>query len=65
MVLKLRKKCIFLQFCAVLSKKSSPLKQFTYMHLEGLVTHVQKIIMFIMLWLTVLEISVFTIEEFN
>ena len=37
---------------------STKSKQFTYMHLKGLVTHFQKMVLFIMLWLTVLEIRV-------
>ena len=40
-----------------------PLKQLTYVHLEGLVTHFQKMLLFIMLRLTVLKILVFEIEE--
>ena len=65
MVLKLSKKVHFLQFCADLRKKSKSVKaQFTYMHLKSLVTHFQKMVLFIMLWLTVLEILVFEIEEF-
>ena len=34
----------------------SLLKQFTYMHPKGLVTHFQKMILFIILWRTVSEI---------
>ena len=34
------------------------------MDLEGLVKNVQKMVLLIMLWLTVLEILVFEIEEF-
>ena len=34
------------------------------MHLEGLVTHFQKMVLFIMLWFAALEILVFEIEEF-
>ena len=40
------------------------IKQFAYIHLEGLVTHFQKMVLFIMLWITVLEILAFEIEEF-
>ena len=66
MVLKLSKKVHFLQFCADLSKKSKFIKAiFTYMHLKGLVTHFQKMVLFIVLWLTILEILVFEIEEFS
>ena len=39
-------------------------KQFTYMHLKGLVTHFQKMILVIMLWLTVPELLGFKVEEF-
>ena len=34
------------------------------MHLKGLIMHFQKMVLFIMLWLTVLEILVFEVEEF-
>ena len=34
------------------------------MYLEGLITHFQKMVLFNVLWLTVLEILVFKIEEF-
>ena len=34
------------------------------MYLEGLVTHFQQMVLFIMLWLTVLDMSVFETEEF-
>ena len=65
MVLKLSKKVHFLQFCADLSEKSKFIKAiFTYIHLKGLVTHFQKMVLFIVLWLTILEILVFEIEEF-
>ena len=33
------------------------------MHLKGLVTHFQKMVLFIMLWLTVLEVLGFEVEE--
>ena len=57
MVLKLSEKVHFLRFCADLSTKSKSIwKQFTYMHLKGLVRHFQKMVMFIVQWLTVLEI---------
>ena len=52
-------------FCAYLSKKSKSIKQFTYMHLKGLVTHFQKMVLFIMLWLTVSEILEFEICWFS
>ena len=38
------------------SRNLSLLKQFTYMHPKGLVTHLQKMVLFIMLWPTVSEI---------
>ena len=64
MILKLSKKKAFFKFCADLSKKHLVmLKQFTYMHLKGLVTHFQKMSLFTMLWLNVLKILVFEIEE--
>ena len=34
------------------------------MYLEGLVTQFEKMVLFIMLWLTILELLVFEIEEF-
>ena len=34
------------------------------MYLEGLIAHFHKMVLFIILWLTVLEILVFEIEEF-
>ena len=34
------------------------------MHLKALIMHFQKMVLFIMLWLTVLEILVFEVEEF-
>ena len=62
---KLSKKVHFLQFCADLSKKSKFIKAiFTYMHLKGLVTHFQKMVLFVVLWLTIFEILVFEVEEF-
>ena len=64
MILELSKKVHFFQFCADLSKKSlSMLKQFTYMHLKRLVMRFQKMLLFTMLWLHVLKILVFEIEE--
>ena len=65
MVLKLSKKVYFLQFCSDLSKfVVSLLKQFTYMHLKGLVIHFQKMVLCKLLWLTVSEILGFEVEEF-
>ena len=40
------------------------LKQFIYMHLKGLITHFQKIVLFIMLWFTVSEILGFEVDKF-
>ena len=57
-------KYIFCKFMLTSAKNLGLLKHFTYMHLEGLVTHFQKMILFIMLWLTVLGILVFENEEF-
>ena len=45
-------------------KNQSILNQFIYMHLEDLVTHFQKMLLFTMQWLNILEILVFEIEEF-
>ena len=61
---KLSKKLIFFfQFYADISKKSKQ-KKFTYIHLKGLVMHFQKMVLFIMLWLTVSEIFGFEVKEF-
>ena len=45
-------------------KNQSILNQFIHMHLEDLVTHFQKMLLFTMQWLNILEILVFEIEEF-
>ena len=45
-------------------KNQSILNQFIYMHLKDLVTHFQKMLLFTMQWLNILEILVFEIEEF-
>ena len=42
----------------------SLLKQFTYMHMKGLVMHFQKMVLFIMLCLTNSEILGFEVEQF-
>ena len=63
MVLKLSKKGIFFfTFVLTSARNLGLLKHFTYMYLEGLATHFQKMVLFIMLWLTVLKILVFEIE---
>ena len=62
MVLKFSKKCIFCNFVLTWGRNISRLKQFTYMHLKGLVTHFQKFVLFIRL--TVSEVWVFEVEEF-
>ena len=64
MVFELSKKIQFLQICADLARNLSLLKQFIFMHLKGLVTHFQKRVLFIMPWLSVLEILGFEVEEF-
>ena len=65
MVLKLsKKKCIFGNFMLNSAINLGLLKQFTYVHLVGLVTHFQKIVLFIMQWLSVFKILLFEIEEF-
>ena len=63
MILKLSEKVHFLNFVLTSAKNLSILKQFTYMHLKDLVTHFQKMLLFTMLWLNVLKILVFEIEE--
>ena len=60
MVLKLFRKVHFLQSCA----NRSPLKQFTYINLKGIVTPFQKTILFIMLWINVSEILGFEGKHF-
>ena len=64
MVLKLSKKCIFCNFVLTSARNLSRLKQLTYMYLKGLLTQFQKLVLFIMLWLTVSEVWVFEVEEF-
>ena len=64
MVLKLSKKWLFCNFMLTSARNLSWLKQFTYMHLKGLVTHFQKLMLFIMLWLTVSVVWVFEVVEF-
>ena len=39
-------------------------KQFTYMHLKGLVTHFKVMLLLIMLWLTVSEILGLEVDKF-
>ena len=51
-------------FVLTSAKNLSLLKQFTNMHLKGLVTHFQKMVLFIMLWRTVSEILGFEVEGF-
>ena len=63
MILKLLEKCLLSIACWPQQKNISMLKQFTYMHLKGLVTRFQKMLLFTMLWLNVLKILVFEIEE--
>ena len=64
MVLKLSKKGVFCNSVLTSARNLSWLKQFTDMHLKGLVTHFQKLVLLIMLWLTVSEVWVFEVEEF-
>ena len=45
------------------TRNLSLLKQFAYKHMEGLVMHLQNMVLFIMLWLTVSEILGFEVEE--
>ena len=63
MILKLSKKCIFSILCWPQQKSLCMLKQFTYMHLKRIVMLFQKMLLFTMLWLHVLKILVFEIEE--
>ena len=49
MVLKLSKKVHFFNFVLTSARNLSLLKQITSMHLKGLVTHFQKMVLFIML----------------
>ena len=63
MILKLSKKVHFFNFVLTSAKKSNMLKQFKYTHLKRLVMRFQKILLFTMLWLYVLKILVFEIEE--
>ena len=57
------KNCIISILCWPQQKSLSMLKQFTYMHLKRLVMRFQKMLLFTMLWLHVLKILVFEIEE--
>ena len=59
MVLRWPKKVHFLQFELISARNLNLLKQVTYMHLKGLVSLFQKMVLFIMLWLIALEILVF------
>ena len=54
--LNCRKKSIFCNFVLTSARTPSLLKQFTCMHLKNLVTLFQKVIWFIWVWATVLEI---------
>ena len=64
MVFKLSKKVHFFKFVLNSAKKPKMLKQFTYKHLEGLVTHFQKLLLFTMLLINTSKILVFEIEKF-
>ena len=46
MVLKLSKKCIFCNFVLTSTRNLILLKQFTYVHLKCLVTHIHKMVLF-------------------
>ena len=54
----------FCKFVLTSARNLSRLNQFTYMHLKGLVTHFQKSVLFIILWLTVSEVWAFEVEKF-
>ena len=62
MALKLSKKVHFSNCVLTSAKNLSILKQFIYMHLKGLVTRFQKMVLFNMVSLNVLKILVFEIE---
>ena len=53
MVLHLSKKVYFCNFVLTSARNMILLQQITYMYLKGLVTHFQKMVLFIMLWLTI------------
>ena len=57
MVLNLSKKVhFFCNFVLTSAENLSLLKQFPYIHLKDLIMHFQKMVLFIMLWLTVSKI---------
>ena len=56
-------KGLFCNFVLTSARNIGLLKQFTYMHLKGLIMYFQKMVLFVMLWHTVLEISGFEVEE--
>ena len=58
------KKCIFYNFMLTSARNLSLLKQFTYIQLKDLVKHFQKMVLFIMFYLTVSEILVFKSNNF-
>ena len=55
--------CLKTAFVLTSARNLSQLKQFRYMHLKGLVTHFQKLMLF-MLWLTVSKVWLFEVKEF-
>ena len=63
MVLKLSKEVHFCNFVLTSARNLILLKQFTYMHLKGLVTHFQKMVLFIVLWPTILEKLVWSYQH--
>ena len=63
-ILKLSEKCTFSILRWSRQKDLSVIQQFTYMHLKGLVTHFQKMLLFTILWFDAFKILVFEIEEF-
>ena len=62
MVIKLFKKVHFCNFMLTSPRNLNILKQFTYMRLRGIITHFQKMVLF-MLWFTVSEILGFEVKE--
>ena len=63
MVLNCLKKCNIFNFVLTSARNLSILKQFTYIHLKGLVEHFQEMVFFIILWFTDLDILGFEVKE--
>ena len=63
MVRKLSEKVHFFRFWKTSARNLSILKQFTYMHLKGLLVHFQKMLFFIIVRFTVSELLGFEVKE--